>query len=177
MLSALAVPLAEDEVLVLQVVLGPRILPSVLPAEFPDPSLPLGRLLLTGSRPAGTELRTRLKKRVEYPGFMATIRVGAAAPARQRRTALLLGVLSGLTVAQGPGTRIRLVHDSAVRLNEGRRPWLWPLKLSVPELAGLLAFPLGDAELPGLPPLHESPPSRRARAPRRAGLCPKQRPR
>ncbi|KUO18867.1 hypothetical protein AQJ91_23460 [Streptomyces dysideae] len=156
-LSALAVPLSEDEALVVQVVLGPRILPSVLPAEVPDPSLPLGRVLLTGSRPAGTELRTRLKKRVEHPGFMATIRVGAAATTRQRRANLLLGVLSGLTVAQGPGTRIRLVHDSAARINEARRPWLWPLKLSVPEIAGLLSWPLGDEELPGLPPLHPKP--------------------
>ncbi|KAB1150882.1 type IV secretory system conjugative DNA transfer family protein [Streptomyces luteolifulvus] len=156
-LSALAVPLAEGEALVVQVVLGPRILPGVLPAEFPDPSLPPARLLLTGSRPAGAELRTRLRKRVEHPGFMTTVRVGATASTRKRRTTLLMGLLSGLTVAQGPGTRIRLVHDSAARLNEGRQPWLWPLRLSVPELAGLLAFPLGDEELPGLPPLHPKP--------------------
>ncbi|QKV97463.1 type IV secretory system conjugative DNA transfer family protein [Streptomyces sp. NA02950] len=156
-LSALAVPLANDEALVVQVVLGPRILPSVLPTEFPDPSLPLGRILLTGTRPAGTELRARLRKRTEHPGFMTTIRVGVAAITRQRREALLLGVLSGLTVAQGPGTRIRLVKDSAARLNKARPPWLWPLRLSVPELLGLLAWPLGDKELPGLPPLHPKP--------------------
>jgi len=35
-LSALAVSLTEGEALVVQVVLGPRVLPSVLPAEFPD---------------------------------------------------------------------------------------------------------------------------------------------
>lgn len=156
-LSALAVPLAEDEALVVQVVLGPRILPSVLPAEFPDPSLPFMRLLLTGTRPAGAELRARLRKRVEHPGFMATIRVGVAASTGRRRSALLLGVLSGLTVAQGPGTRIRLVQDSAARLNRGRPPWLWPLRLSVPELLGPLAWPLGRDELPGLPPLHPKP--------------------
>lgn len=156
-LSALAVPLADDEALVVQVVLGPRILPSVLPAEVPDPSLPLGRLLLTGTRQAGTELRARLRKRAEHPGFMATIRVGAAAGTQKRRSTLLLGVLSGLTVAQGPGTRIRLVRDSAARLNHARRPWLWPLRLSVPELLGPLAWPLGNEELPGLPPLHPKP--------------------
>lgn len=156
-LSALAVPLAQDEALVVQVTLGPRILPSVLPAEVPDPSLPLGRLLLNGVRPAGAELRARLRKRAEHPGFMATVRVGVAASTRQRRSALLLGVLSGLTVAQGPGTRIRLVRDSATRLNLGRPPWLWPLRLSVPELLGLLAWPLGNEELPGMPPLHPKP--------------------
>uniref|UniRef100_A0AAU2A9W5 Type IV secretory system conjugative DNA transfer family protein n=1 Tax=Streptomyces sp. NBC_00093 TaxID=2975649 RepID=A0AAU2A9W5_9ACTN len=156
-LSALAVPLAKDEALVVQVVLGPRVLPSVLPAELPDPSLPLGRLLLTGTKPAGAEFRARLRTRVEHPGFMVAIRVGAAASTRQRRSALLLGVLSGLTVAQGPGTRIRLVRDSAARLNNGRLPWLWSLRLSVPELLGLLAWPLGGDELPGLPPLHPKP--------------------
>ena len=156
-LSALAVPLAEHEALVVQVVLGPRILPSVLPAEVPDPSLPLTRLLLTGTRPAGAELRARLRKRAEHPGFMATIRVGVAASPGRRRNTLLLGVLSGLTVAQGPGTRIRLVRDSAARLNSGRPPWLWPLRLSVPELLGPLAWPLGRDELPGMPPLHPKP--------------------
>ncbi|MER6626795.1 type IV secretory system conjugative DNA transfer family protein [Streptomyces sp. NPDC000987] len=156
-LSALAVPLATEETLVVQVVFGPRVLPSVLPTEFVDPSLPLMHRALVGTRPAGAELRARLRKRVEQPGFMIAIRVGAIAGTRQRRTSLLLGLLSGLTVAQGPGTRIRLVRDSAERLNKARRPWLWPLRLSVPELAGLLAWPLGDEELPGLPPLHPNP--------------------
>ena len=156
-LSALAVPLAEDEALVVQLVLGPRILPSVLPTDLPDPSLPLMRQALIGTRPASTELRARLRKRAEHPGFMATIRVGTAASTRRRRSALLLGVLSGLTVTQGPGTRIRLVRDSAARLNNGRPPWLWPLRLSVPELVGLLAWPLGNHEFPGLPPLHPKP--------------------
>ncbi|MFI2116342.1 type IV secretory system conjugative DNA transfer family protein [Streptomyces rubiginosohelvolus] len=156
-LSALSVPLAEDEALVVQLVLGPRILPSVLPADLPDPSLPLIRQALIGTRPACTELRTRLRKRVEHPGFMATVRVGAAASTQRRRDTLLTGLLSGLTVAQGPGTRIRLVGDSAARLNCGRPPWLWPLRLSVPELVGLLAWPLGDGDLPGLPPLHPKP--------------------
>ncbi|WP_255345896.1 type IV secretory system conjugative DNA transfer family protein [Streptomyces chartreusis] len=156
-LSALAVPLAEDEALVVQLVLGPRILPSVLPTDLPDPSLPLMRQALIGTRPASTELRARLRKRAEHSGFMATIRVGAAASTQKRRDALLMGLLSGLTVAQGPGTRIRLVRDSAARLNHGQRPWLWPLRLSVPELVGLLAWPIGEGEFPGLPPLHPKP--------------------
>lgn len=159
MLAALAVPLNAGEALVVQVVLGPRILPSVLPAPaaFPDPSLPLTHRLLVGTRPAGAELRGRLRNRVELPGFMATIRVGVTATSRQRRIGLLLGVLSGLTVAQGPGTRIRLVGDQAARLDRCQRPWLWPLKLSVTELLGLISWPLGDQELPGLPPLHPKP--------------------
>jgi hypothetical protein len=157
MLSALAVPLAEGEALVVQVLFGPRILPRVLPADLPDPSLPLMRQALIGTRPAGTELRGRLRKRAEHPGFMVTIRVGAAARTRRRRSTLLLNMLSGLTVAQGPGTRIRLVSDSATRLNRGQRPWLWSLRLSVPEVVGLLAWPLGDNDLPGLPPLHPKP--------------------
>lgn len=156
-LSALAVPLHRDEVLVVQVLLGPRILPSVLPTEFPDPSLPLGHLALVGSRPAGAELRSRLRTRVEHPGFHAVIRIGVRASTRQRRAGLLLGVLSGLTVAQGPGTRLRLVAEQPGRINQVRRPWWWPLKLSVPELTGLMAWPLGDEELPGLPPLHPKP--------------------
>jgi hypothetical protein len=158
-LAALAVPLSAGEGLVVQIVLGPRILPSVLPSaeSFQDPSLPLVHRVLIGTRPAGAELRTRLRKRVEHPGFRATVRVGVTAHTRQRRASLLLGVLSGLTVAQGPGTRIRLVSDQASRLDKAQQPWIWTLKFSVPELLGLISWPLGDEELPGLPPLHPKP--------------------
>lgn len=156
-LSALAVSLASGEILVMQVMLGPRVLPSVLPADLPDPSLPLLHRVLFGTRPAGTELRTRLRKRVEHPGFDLTIRVGVAAATRQRRASLMVGVLSGLTVSQGPGTRIRLLSERPARLNGGRRPWRWPLRLSVPELVGLLGWPLGETDLPGLPALHPKP--------------------
>ncbi len=153
-LSALAVPLRSGETLALQLVFGPRVLPSVLPADLPDPSLPLVHRLVIGNRPTGSELRARLRKRTEHPGFDLTIRVGVVASSRRRRASLLLGVLSGLTVAQGPGTRIRLLPERPSRLNAARRPWWWPLRLSVPELVGLLAWPLGETELPGLPGLH-----------------------
>lgn len=156
-LSALAVQLKASETLVLQLVFGPRILPEVLPADLPDPSLPLLARVIVGTRPAAAELRTRLRHRVEHPGFLLTIRVGVAATSRRRRAGLLLGVLSGLTVSQGPGTRIRLIAERSASLNAARRPWWWPLRLSVPELVGLLAWPLGEHELPGLPGLHPRP--------------------
>lgn len=156
-LSALAVPLAAGETLVVQVVLGERIIPNLLPADMADPGTTLVQLLTGGTRPAGAELRTRLRERARHGGFVTTIRVGAAGATRQRRTSLLLGLLSALTVAQGPGVWMRLIPERPVRVNQAWRPWRYRLRLSVPELASLVAWPYGEKELPGVSPLHPRP--------------------
>jgi hypothetical protein len=66
----------------------------------------------------------------------------------------MLGLLSAISTAQSPGVRIDLVRESPERLNQTRLPWRWPLRLGVTELVGLLGWPLGEGELPGLPPEH-----------------------
>ncbi|MDQ3405948.1 MAG: type IV secretory system conjugative DNA transfer family protein [Actinomycetota bacterium] len=46
------------------------------------------------------------------------------------------------------------MRESAAGLNQARAPWWWPLRLGVTELLGLLAWPLGDGDLPGVAPMH-----------------------
>ena len=154
LLSALAAPMKTGEHQVLQVVLGPRHAPKVVPATTPDPHSTLVDALVGGARPASAEVRGRLKERYAEGGFSATIRLGAASPDRARRRRLISGMLSSLATAQSAGVHIDLVRESTAALNLVRLPWRWPLHLAVSELIGLVAFPLGDDELPGVPPLH-----------------------
>ncbi|MFI1955923.1 type IV secretory system conjugative DNA transfer family protein [Streptomyces xinghaiensis] len=157
LLSALAAPLGNGEAMAVQFVLGPRRRPRSVPKEVADPETPLLHLLTSGVRPASMEIRNRLRERAEQPGRALTIRLGVASPERERRSWFMTSLLTALRVAEGTGVRLELVRDSVARLNAGRRPWRWPFGLGVSELVGLLGWPLGEDDLPGLPPLHPLP--------------------
>jgi hypothetical protein len=153
-LSALATRLHVGECLVLQIVLGPRKPPRIVPQHAADPTGSWLQSLLGASGPASAETRGRMKTRAGEGGFAATIRIGAASTDPQRRRRFVVGLLSALSTAQSPGVRIDLVREDPKHLNEARQPWRWPLHLAASELVGLLGWPLGERDLPGLPPIH-----------------------
>ncbi|WP_067803937.1 type IV secretory system conjugative DNA transfer family protein [Actinomadura formosensis] len=156
-LSAMASPLREHEIAVLQVVLGPRRSPRTVPANAPDPETTLFDTLTRGERPASSETRGRLRDRLAHAGFAVTIRIGAASPDRGRRRRFIMGLLGALSTARSPGVRIDLVRQKAKALNDVQLPWRWPLHLSAPELVGLLGWPIGEGDFPGLPAAHPKP--------------------
>ena len=157
LLSALAVRLHAGEALVLQVILGPRHAPRSVRTDAPDPDGTLLDALTAGTRPASSDTRQRLTDRLSRSGFRATIRLGAASSDINRRRRFITGLLSAISTARSPGVQVTLVPEKAKALNDARLPWRWPLHLAVPELLGLLAWPIADGELPGLPPLHPKP--------------------
>ncbi|MBB1152464.1 type IV secretory system conjugative DNA transfer family protein [Amycolatopsis sp. DR6-1] len=154
LLSALAVRLHAGESLVLQIVLGPRHAPRPVHRSTPDPDSTLLDALTIGTRPASSETRQRLEERVSQAGFRVTIRLGAASSDGDRRRRFVTGLLSAISTARSPGVQISLAPEKAAALNEARLPRRWPLHLAAAELVGLLGWPIGDGELPGLPPLH-----------------------
>lgn len=154
LLSSLATPLKQGEQIVVQVLFGPRRAPRAVPINAPDPSTTLLQLLTQGERPASTETRARLKERASQAGFATTIRLGASSPDSGRRRRFIGSLLSAISTAQSPGLHIDLVREHPKHLNDVRSPWRWPLSLGVSELVGLLGWPLGDDDLPGLPPVH-----------------------
>ncbi|MDT0309663.1 type IV secretory system conjugative DNA transfer family protein [Streptomyces sp. DSM 44917] len=157
LLSGLATPLRKGEVIALQVVLGPRHTPRALPTNAPDPGTTLAQALTQGQRPASPDTRSRLKERLSRAGFAATIRIGAASSDPGRRRRFVMTLLGAVATAQSPGVHIDLVQGPAKHFNDVRLPWRWPLHLSTTELVGLLAWPIGDDDLPGLPPAHPKP--------------------
>lgn len=148
---------AGTEEVVLQLVLGPRKAARAVPARpAPTPVL--------GPRPADrtdSEARSALRAKQKLSGFDCTIRLGVTAPSPQRRQTLIAGILSALRTTEMPGVRIRLVRETSRKINGALSPWWWPLVLNSAEVLGLLGWPIGDSDFPGVPGLHPKllPPS------------------
>lgn len=157
LLSALDARLVTNERVVLQLVIGPRRAPQHLPRDMADPTQPWWQLISQGSLDAPKPIRTQVDARLGQHGFAATVRIGASAETPDRRHQLMIGVLGALSTAQDRGTYFDLTFEPARRLNEPKLPWRWPLRLGATELSGLLTWPLGERELPGVPPLHPRP--------------------
>jgi hypothetical protein len=157
LLSALDARLEEEERLVVQVVLGRRVMPKHLPKEIPDPAQPWWQLLTQGEVAAAKPVRDQIDLRSGQHGFAATIRIGVAAHTAERRQQLVIGVLGALSTAEDRGTYMDLTFEPAGRLNVPTLPWRWPLRLGASELSGLLGWPLGERDLPGVAPLHPRP--------------------
>ncbi len=154
LLSALHVHLGTGETLVLQVTLGPRIGGRTLRRPVADPTQPVGQLLTRGVAAAPTTVQRTVSDRFAHHRFQTLVRIGTAADTPERRRRLILGILGALGTARAPGVRISLRRESPTALNSPHLTRRWPLTLTPREVSGLLAWPLGDGELPGVPPLH-----------------------
>lgn len=146
--------LTADEAIVLQVVVGPRSQPTHLPHSAVDPRLSLLDALLGVTRPADNEVRRQLRERSIAAGFHAIIRLAAAGPNPARRDAFISGLLGALATTRSPGITMGLRRANPTHVDEARQPWWWPLELGAAELLALLGWPIGDGNLPGLPPAH-----------------------
>lgn len=154
LLSAITMRLRSEEMMVIQVLLGRRRPPRLVHPEAPSVNRSWWHKALNGVSPAGAEEHRMLSVRAEDAGFDAIVRVGTHGtdPARTRQ--LTLNLHSALATAKGPGVRMDFIRESPVNINGARRPRRWPLELTRLELLAILAWPLGDADYPGLPPQH-----------------------
>lgn len=146
----------DDEELVLQLILGPRRVPLAIPTNSPSSVTAHWWDIAWGGN-GGTidsEKRAALRSKVADHGFACVLRLGVRAETPERRRRLLSGVLAALRTSESAGLQISMFRTRARLLNDARGPWHWPLRLGVPELTGLLAWPLGDDDLPGQPAAH-----------------------
>ncbi|MDJ1372659.1 type IV secretory system conjugative DNA transfer family protein [Gulosibacter molinativorax] len=153
--SALSRPLADDDTIVVQLVLGPSLMPERTADQISDPiPLSVAAALLTGKTPADRETRNRVSKRIAQYGFRCAIRIGVLASTEKRRHRMALDITASMAVAQAPGVKIRLKRDDPNALNNGTTPRWWHNSLSVSELVPFTAWPIGKDQLPSMPPLH-----------------------
>jgi hypothetical protein len=157
LLSALYARLEPGERLVIQIMLGPRMTPKHLPKEIADPTQPWWQMLTSGERSGSKAVRDQVDMRSGQHGFSAVLRIGVAAKERGRRQQLAIGVLGALSTAIDRGTYMDLIIESPVLLNTPKLPRRWNLHLGASELTGLLGWPLGDYDPPGVAPLHPRP--------------------
>jgi hypothetical protein len=153
-LSALHARLEPGEQLVLQLLLGRRIAPRHLPTPLDDPTQPWWALLTKGRRDPPRAVREQIDRKRGQHGFAATIRIGVSAATPERSRQLIIGLLGALSTATSRGVYLDLRRAHPAALDAAAAPRRWPLRLAAEELSGLLSWPLGEAELPGVAALH-----------------------
>lgn len=157
LLSAMAVRLRDNETQAIQIVLGRRQMPRFVQPEAPSPGNRWWSALVGATRAATSDERRQLRIRAEDTGFAAVLRVGTSSPNPDRARRLALALHSALHTARAPGVRMDFLREDKSRLNRLHLPRRWTLDLACAELAGLLGWPLGEDDLPGVPALHPRP--------------------
>lgn len=143
----------KGKTLVLQAVIGRAHAPRQVHADHPDPLQPISSRLWHGVKTAPSETRRRLQAHAAEPRFQVALRIGVDGRDRDRRAALAHGLFGSLHGLDAIGVRLKLTRDATVSLDHAR-PTRARLELSAEELAPLLGWPLGEADLLGVDPLH-----------------------
>ena len=153
-------PLLNGERIVVQWVLaptGPLSVPVVASGRTSKGSPTLARVLrrLFTTPPVDAATAQAIRAKQATPLFVASGRVGTVASTTARARALRARVIAALHTANAPGAHLyRAWWPSLVVrrwLTERCAPLLrQPCLLNADELAGLVAWPLGDVSLPGL---------------------------
>lgn len=81
-------------------------------------------------------------------GFDASLRIAAKASTPDRARHLIRQVRSCLRVLEAAGSQIALDNIAASKIQDGKRPWRWTLRIASSEAAALTGWPVGDGELP-----------------------------
>lgn len=150
LLGALSRADTGDREVVLQVVLGGRLNPKRVPDKAGDPAHSWWGLLTHGAKVAATETKTLLRQHSSRHGFKTVLRIGVNAPSTSLAKDLGIGVLAAIRTAEIAGSRLELLSENPRGLNQASRPFRYPMGLPVHELVGLLAWPIGEGDLPGL---------------------------
>ncbi len=137
---------------IVQLVIGPRLKAHYVPAS--TQGLPSNAQLLkravSGNPPIDARSRTALQDKMGDHGFRAVMRIGTSIPDPKPAKSALRAVIGGLRVAEAPGVHLRVRRIRESDLSTAAVPRHWSLALNVGELVGLLVWPIGDAEYPGI---------------------------
>jgi len=153
-------PLVNGERIVMQWVISPTApltQPKIAAAGHGRGDPALMRILkhLVSTPPVDAHTAKAIRSKQSSPLFVASGRVGAVANSRGRARALVSRTLAATHTANAPGAHLyRAAWPSGLVqrwLYERSAPLLrQPCLLNADELAGLIAWPLGDVSLPGL---------------------------
>lgn len=152
--SALGRPHKQGEAVCVQIVLGNGTGPRTVPPKIPDPTASLWQTLTKGQLDAPHELRNRVRDRASHHALDCVVRIGTTAGTAEKRKRLVMELVGALSVAASAGVRLRLVKENPNQLNLTPRIRDGVLRLAVPEIVTMSAWPIGDEPLPGMPPAH-----------------------
>ena len=171
-LYALASGLEDGEQIVLQLLVGSRLLPPVYPRGSSFSWLmELAGALVAAPSPSPAPATKDLG---DLHGARAHLRIGVATPGNPaRQSSLLASVLGALRTLEAAETRLSLRPSQAKHLNKTQLPWGWSLRLRSLDLAALTGWPVGEPPLPLLGGMHPRllpPPAQLVSAPRQIGI-------
>lgn len=148
--------LKQREALMLQWVVAPAVqerLPRQA-GEVKSSDFSITRALLGNTRADRDEITERRAK-LSHPNFLGVLRVAAKAGNPDQADRLIGRVRTSLASVRTPSNRFtkRLVSSARVieRVKHASGVAVFPIQLAAPELAALLAWPLGEPHVAGLP--------------------------
>ncbi|WBP93229.1 type IV secretory system conjugative DNA transfer family protein [Mycolicibacterium neoaurum] len=153
-LSALATRLSEGDTIVVQYILGPRRGGHHVRSDAHSPHQSPWSLLSRGNQPLPSATRAQIEDRVAQHGFLTCVRIGVAAAHPTIRRHLFSNLAGALGTARSTGVRLKARRCKPAVLDAAMTPRRWRQRLAPHELAGLIAWPIGDGDLPGVPPIH-----------------------
>ncbi|WP_433194319.1 type IV secretory system conjugative DNA transfer family protein [Nocardia sp. CA-107356] len=154
LLSALNAKLLPGEQLVVQLLLGPTSPGRTVRSRIPDPGLSLWRAVSHGQQPAPPSVAKQIEQRLAHNGFQVAIRLGITATTQERTRRLGTGLVGALSSAKPPDVAVTVTRVRPAEFSQAKAPRWWPLRLTTAELPCVLGWPLGEADLPGITPIH-----------------------
>ena len=147
--------LGEKEVVLMQWVITPAV-PRKLPIERTTRRYHRHwalNLLLGDLQPDKDEIADRRSK-LSMPNVLGVLRLAAKADTDARADHLLYRVQAALASVRSPHNRFKKQHFTmylAENVRNARGSMVYPAQLSASELVGLIAWPLGEPHVAGLP--------------------------
>lgn len=152
--------IVEDETAVVQVMLGRRIRPFVVPSNLESASTTIvDRILWTPElNRISNEVLRELRAKHSNHGFQVDVRIGANAHQIMTRGKYILELIkNGFRAMEMLGSYIDFARDDGreiPRLNQLIRPRKWEFDVSSKEASGLMAIPYGEYEYPLISSVH-----------------------
>lgn len=153
-LLAAVTALQDKEIMIVQWVITPAT-PTHPPLHNEAKSHQASIGMFTSGNVASKDEVNDRRAKLKEPNVLAVLRVGAVASTAGRAEHLIYRVRASLATTHGPATRFvkRMVSVKGVqdRLDTGATPMVFPMQLSANELSALLAWPVGNPFVAGLP--------------------------
>ena len=145
--------LRTGEQLVLQLFIGGRVAPMLSRRPPLEARQSWWSLLNHGAQAASGDELARVRERRRQHGALVSVRLGAEAATPRKARALIQRLFGALCTIEAAGVRLRLWPEDPAKLHQVRRPWGYGMQLSSTEIASLTGWPVGEGDLPGLPPV------------------------
>lgn len=145
----------HKERILIQYVFGPRHAAQTISknvASFHEESVPkmVIEAFIHGAKELDSKALSSLREKHSVAGWRMGVYVGVKAANMNRRTQLILQIVDAFRLVEAPGVLVYSKKFNPQKFNAIYAPFFWPLIISINELTGLLAWPLGDYELPKL---------------------------